>query len=140
MAYHSIIARFTRGLATTLAVGVPIIETLESTADAEGNRPYREVILHLRNGVISGTTLQQAINDSTIFPRLLQQMTAIGEESGTRDEMLEILATYYEAAIDSAIDNLTNLLEPLMMAVLGLLVGGLLIAMYLPIFQLGNVV
>jgi len=75
-----------------------------------------------------------------MFPRLLRQMTAIGEESGTLDEMLANVATYYEAAVDSAIDNLTNLLEPLMMAVLGLLVGGLLIAMYLPIFQLGNVV
>ena len=140
MAYHSIIARFARSLATTLAAGVPIIEALESTADAAGNRPYQKAILQLRNEVISGITLHQAINNSTMFPRLLQQMTAIGEESGTLDQMLANVATYYEAAVDSAIDNLTNLLEPLMMAVLGLLVGGLLIAMYLPIFQLGNVV
>ena len=93
MAYHSIIARFTRGLATTLAVGVPIIAALESMADAAGNRPYREAILKLRNGVISGPTLQQAINDSTMFPRLLQQMIAIGEESGTLYEMLANVAT-----------------------------------------------
>jgi len=96
--------------------------------------------LQLRNEVISGISLQQAISNNTMFPRLLQQMTAIGEESGALDEMLANVASYYEAAVDSAIDNFTSLIEPLMMAVLGVLVGGLLIAMYLPIFQLGNVV
>jgi type IV pilus assembly protein PilC len=138
--YHSVIARFARTLATTLAAGLPIIEALDSTADAAGNRPYQKAILQLRNEVISGISLQQAMNNNTMFPRLLQQMTAIGEESGALDEMLANVASHYEAAVVSAIDNFTSLIEPLMMAVLGVLVGGLLIAMYLPIFQLGNVV
>ena len=138
--YHSVIARFARTLATTLAAGLPIIEALDSTADAAGNRPYQKAILQLRNEVISGISLQQAISNNTMFPRLLQQMTAIGEESGALDEMLANVASHYEAAVVSAIDNFTSLIEPLMMAVLGVLVGGLLIAMYLPIFQLGNVV
>lgn len=138
--YNSIIARFARTLSTTFSAGVPIVDALESVAGAAGNRLYSIAIMKIRDEVMSGIQLQQAIKNRNMFPTLLQQMTAIGEESGALDEMLEKAATHYEEAVDNSVDNLTSLLEPLIMSVLGVLVGGLLIAMYLPIFQLGNVV
>ena len=138
--YNSIIARFARTLSTTFSAGVPIVDALESVAGAAGNRLYAEAIMKIRDEVMTGIQLQQAIKNRNMFPTLLQQMTAIGEESGALDEMLEKAATHYEEAVDNSVDNLTSLLEPLIMSVLGVLVGGLLIAMYLPIFQLGNVV
>ena len=138
--YNAIIARFARTLATTFAAGVPIVDALESVAGAAGNALYHDAILQVRDDVTTGIQLQQAIKTSGMFPILLQQMAAIGEESGALDEMLEKAATHYEELVDNSVDNLTSLLEPLIMAVLGVLVGGLLIAMYLPIFQLGNVV
>ena len=138
--YNSIIARFARTLSTTFSAGVPIVDALESVAGAAGNRLYSDAIMKIRDEVMTGIQLQQAIKNRNMFPTLLQQMTAIGEESGALDEMLEKAATHYEEAVDNSVDNLTSLLEPLIMSVLGVLVGGLLIAMYLPIFQLGNVV
>ena len=138
--YNSIIARFARTLATTFSAGVPIVDALESVAGAAGNRLYADAILQVRDDVMTGIQLQQAIKSRKIFPTLLHQMAAIGEESGALDEMLEKAAIYYEEAVDNSVDNLTSLLEPMIMSVLGVLVGGLLIAMYLPIFQLGNVV
>ena len=135
--YNSIIARFARTLATTFSAGVPIVDALQSVAGAAGNQLYANAI---REEVMTGIQLQQALKSRKLFPTLLYQMTAIGEESGALDEMLEKAALHYEEAVDNAVDNLTSLLEPLIMAVLGVLVGGLLIAMYLPIFQLGNVV
>ena len=138
--YNSIIARFARTLSTTFSAGVPIVDALESVAGAAGNRLYSDAIMKIRNEVMTGIQLQQAIKNRNMFPTLLQQMTAIGEESGALDEMLEKAATHYEEAVDNSVDNLTSLLEPLIMSVLGVLVGGLLIAMYMPIFQLGNVV
>ena len=138
--YDAVVARFARTLATTFAAGVPIVDALESVAGAAGNALYRDAILRVRNDVTTGIQLQQAIKSSGMFPILLQQMAAIGEESGALDEMLEKAATHYEELVDNSVDNLTSLLEPMIMAVLGVLVGGLLIAMYLPIFQLGNVV
>ena len=138
--YNSIIARFARTLSTTFSAGVPIVEALESVAGAAGNRLYSDAIMKIRDEVMTGIQLQQAIKNRNMFPTLLQQMTAIGEESGALDEMLEKAATHYEEAVDNSVDNLTSLLEPLIMSVLGVLVGGLLIAMYMPIFQLGNVV
>ena len=138
--YNSIIARFARTLSTTFSAGVPIVDALESVAGAAGNRLYADAIMKIRDEVMTGIQLQQAIKNRNMFPTLLQQMTAIGEESGALDEMLEKAATHYEEAVDNSVDNLTSLLEPLIMSVLGVLVGGLLIAMYLPIFQLGNVV
>jgi type IV pilus assembly protein PilC len=138
--YNSIIARFARTLSTTFSAGVPIVDALESVAGAAGNRLYADAIMKIRDEVMTGIQLQQAIKNRGMFPTLLQQMTAIGEESGALDEMLEKAATHYEEAVDNSVDNLTSLLEPLIMSVLGVLVGGLLIAMYLPIFQLGNVV
>jgi type IV pilus assembly protein PilC len=138
--YNSIIARFARTLSTTFSAGVPIVDALESVAGAAGNRLYSIAVMKIRDEVMTGIQLQQAIKNRNMFPTLLQQMTAIGEESGALDEMLEKAATHYEEAVDNSVDNLTSLLEPLIMSVLGVLVGGLLIAMYLPIFQLGNVV
>jgi type IV pilus assembly protein PilC len=138
--YNSITARFARTLSTTFSAGVPIVDALESVAGAAGNRLYADAIMKIREEVMTGIQLQQAIKNRNMFPMLLQQMAAIGEESGALDEMLEKAATHYEEAVDNSVDNLTSLLEPMIMSVLGVLVGGLLIAMYLPIFQLGNVV
>ena len=138
--YHAVVARFARTLATTFAAGVPIVDALESVAGAAGNALYRDAILQVRDDVTTGIQLQVAIKARKMFPILLQQMTAIGEESGALDEMLEKAALHYEELVDNSVDNLTSLLEPLIMSVLGVLVGGLMIAMYLPIFQLGNVV
>ena len=140
IAYHSIIARFARTLCTTFSAGLPIADALKSAASAAGNAPYRDAILKIREEVLTGIQLQQAIKNRRIFPSLLQQMTAIGEESGTLDEMLAKTAAHYEQSVDNSVDHLTSLLEPIIMSVLGILVGGLLIAMYMPIFQLGNVV
>jgi type IV pilus assembly protein PilC len=138
--YNSIVARFARTLSTTFSAGVPIVDALESVARAAGNRLYADAIIKISEEVMTGIQLQQAIKNRNMFPMLLQQMAAIGEESGALDEMLEKAATHYEEAVDNSVDNLTSLLEPMIMSVLGVLVGGLLIAMYLPIFQLGNVV
>ncbi len=138
--YNAVVARFARTLATTFSAGVPIVDALESVAGAAGNALYHDAILRVRDDVTTGIQLQQAIKSTGMFPILLQQMAAIGEESGALDEMLEKAATHYEELVDNSVDNLTSLLEPMIMAVLGVLVGGLLIAMYLPIFQLGNVV
>lgn len=138
--YNSIIARFARTLSTTFSAGVPIGDALKSVAGAAGNRLYADAIMKVREEVMAGIQLQQAIKNRNMFPTLLQQMAAIGEESGALDKMLEKAATHYENAVDDSVDHLTSLLEPIIMSVLGVLVGGLLIAMYLPIFQLGNVV
>lgn len=138
--YLSVMARFARTLSTTFAAGVPLIEALTSVAGAAGNRIYEEAILKVREDVSTGIQLNTAIKARGIFPTLLIQMAAIGEESGALDAMLDKVATYYEDAVDNMVDSLTALLEPMIMSVLGVLVGGLLIAMYLPIFQLGQVV
>lgn len=138
--YLSIMARFARTLSTTFAAGVPLIDALTSVAGAAGNRMYGKLIIQVRDDVSTGIQLNTALRSKGDFPSLLVQMTAIGEESGALDDMLDKVAVYYEEAVDSKVDMLTSLLEPIIMSVLGVLVGGLLIAMYLPIFQLGNVV
>jgi type IV pilus assembly protein PilC len=138
--YQAIIARFARTLSTTFAAGVPLVDALTSVAGAAGNAVYREAIYKVRDDVTTGIQLHQALKTSNKFPVMLLQMTAIGEESGALDDMLEKSAVFYEEAVDNAVDNLTTLLEPMIMAVLGVLVGGLLIAMYLPIFKLGAVI
>ena len=138
--YLSVMARFARTLSTTFAAGVPLIDALTSVAGAAGNRIYSRAIINVREDVSTGIQLNTALRSKTLFPALLVQMTAIGEESGALDEMLDKVAVYYEEAVDNKVDTLTSLLEPIIMSVLGVLVGGLLIAMYLPIFQLGNVV
>ncbi|MBX2809612.1 MAG: type II secretion system F family protein [Cellvibrionaceae bacterium] len=138
--YNSILARYSRTLATTFAAGVPLIDSLESVAGATGNIIYERGVLNIRDQVATGVQLNQAMRASNLFPSMMLQMAAIGEESGALDEMLAKVATFHEEAVDNMVDNLTSLLEPMIMSVLGVLVGGLLIAMYLPIFQLGAVV
>ena len=138
--YEAIIARFARTLSTTFAAGVPLIDALTSVAGATGNSVFEDATLKIRDEVSTGTQLNVALRHSNVFPSMLIQMASIGEESGALDEMLDKVATFYEESVDNMVDNLTSLLEPIIMSVLGVLVGGLLIAMYLPIFQLGNVV
>ena len=138
--HDAIIARFSRTLSTTFAAGVPLVEALESTAGAAGNAIYARGILQIRDDVTSGTSLYQAIRGTGLFPTMLLQMTSIGEESGALDEMLGKVADDYEARVDNAVDSLSSLMEPIIMSVLGVLVGGLMVAMYLPIFMLGSVI
>jgi type IV pilus assembly protein PilC len=138
--YNSVIARFARTLSTTFAAGVPLVDALTSVAGAAGSIPYHDAILRIRDDVTSGQQLNASIKATTMFPSMLTQMVAIGEESGALDDMLEKVATHYEAAVDNMVDSLTALMEPLIMSVLGVLVGGLMIAMYLPIFMIGSVI
>ena len=138
--YNSIVARFARTLSTTFAAGVPLVDALDSVAGAAGSIPYHDAIKRIREDVTSGQQLNTSIKTTNMFPNMLIQMVAIGEESGALDEMLEKVATHYEAVVDNMVDSLTSLLEPMIMAVLGILVGGLMIAMYLPIFMLGSVI
>lgn len=138
--YNSIVARFARTLSTTFAAGVPLIDALESVAGATGNAIYEQATLRVKDDVSTGTQLNIALRSTKLFPSMLLQMTTIGEESGALDDMLDKVANYYEEAVDNMVDGLTSLLEPLIMSVLGILVGGLMVAMYLPIFQLGSVV
>lgn len=138
--YNSIIARFSRTLATTFAAGVPLIDALTSVSGAAGNAVYRDSILNIRDDVATGMTMNSCLRSAGIYPSMLIQMTSIGEESGSLDEMLDKVAVFYEEEVDNMVDNLTTLLEPMIMAVLGVLVGGLMVAMYLPIFQLGQIV
>ena len=136
--FNSVIARFSRTLATTFGAGVPLVDALNSVAGAAGNAVYRKAIIQIRDDVTTGQTLYSSIKFTNLFPNMLLQMVSIGEESGSLDEMLDKVATHYEEAVDNAVDTLTALLEPLIMSVLGVLVGGLMIAMYLPIFMLGS--
>jgi len=136
----SAVAKFGRVLSTTFAAGVPLVDALDSVAGATGNAVYRDAIDRIKNDVSSGTQLQASMRQQDIFPVMAVQLTAIGEESGNLDEMLGKVAEHYEAVVDDMVDNLTALMEPMIMAVLGVLVGGLIIAMYLPIFQMGQVV
>jgi len=135
----AVVARFARTLSTTFAAGVPLVEALNSVAGAAGNAVYRDAIITVREAVTSGVQLNVAMRQTGVFPTLLLQMASIGEESGALDAMLEKAALHYEQEVDDAVDNLTALLEPLIMSVLGVLVGGLMIAMYMPIFMLGSV-
>lgn len=132
-------ARFTRTLSTTFSAGVPLVDALESVAGATGNVVYSTATRKIRDDVTTGQQLNFAIKNTTLFPAMIVQMVAIGEESGALDSMLDKCAIFYEAEVDNAVDGLTALMEPMIMAVLGILVGGLMIAMYLPIFQLGAV-
>lgn len=140
LVYKAIIARYSRTLSTTFAAGVPLIDALESTAGATNNVVYEEAVMKIREDVATGQQLQFAMRATNKFPSMAVQMVAIGEESGALDAMLDKVATHYENEVDNAVDGLTAMMEPLIMAVLGVLVGGLVIAMYLPIFQMGSVV
>ncbi|MGB8327210.1 MAG: type II secretion system F family protein [Steroidobacteraceae bacterium] len=134
------IARYARTLSTMFAAGVPLVEALDSVAGATGNIVYENAVLKMRDEVATGTRLQRAMENTGLFPNMVIQMVAVGEESGALDEMSGKVATFYEADVDNAVDSMSSLLEPLIMAILGVLVGGLVIAMYLPIFKLGSVV
>jgi len=136
----SSVARYARTLSTTFAAGVPLVDALNSVAGSTGNTVFQEAVLKIRDDVSTGQQLNFAMKATGVFPNMIIQMVAIGEEAGALDDMLDKSATYYEEQVDNAVDNLTALMEPMIMAVLGVLVGGLIIAMYLPIFQLGNVV
>ncbi|QCF26540.1 type II secretion system F family protein [Hydrocarboniclastica marina] len=137
---NSAVAKFARVLSTTFAAGVPLVDALDSVAGATGNAIYRDAVFKIKDDVSSGTQLQVSMKQTDVFPTMAVQLTAIGEETGNLDEMLSKVAEHYEAMVDDMVDNLTALMEPMIMAVLGVLVGGLIIAMYLPIFQMGQVV
>src|SRR6516165_288224 len=136
----SAIARYARTLSTMFAAGVPLVEALESVAGATGNIVYETAVLKMRDEVSTGQRLQKAMEATGLFPNMVNQMIAVGEESGSLDAMSAKVATFYEAEVDNAVDSMSSLLEPLIMAILGVLVGSLVIAMYLPIFKLGSVV
>ena len=138
--YKSAVARFARTLATTFAAGVPLVDALDSVAGASGNVVFKNAVNKVKQDVSTGMQLNFSMRTTGVFPAMAVQMTAIGEESGALDEMLDKVASYYETEVDNAVDGLTALMEPVIMSVLGVLVGGLVIAMYLPIFQLGQVV
>jgi type IV pilus assembly protein PilC len=134
------IARLCAHARDHVRAGVPLVEALTSVAGATGNIVYENAVLKMRDEVATGTRLQQAMENTSLFPNMVIQMIAVGEESGALDEMSGKVATFYEADVDNAVDSMSSLLEPLIMAILGVLVGGLVIAMYLPIFKLGAVV
>ena len=134
------IARYARTLSTMFAAGVPLVEALESVAGATGNIVYEVGVMEMRDEVATGQRLQQSMENTDLFPNMVIQMIAVGEESGSLDDMSAKVADFYEADVDDAVDNLSSLLEPMIMAILGVLVGGLVVAMYLPIFKLGAVV
>ena len=138
--HDAVTARFSRTLSTTFAAGVPLVEALESTAGATGNAIFARAVYRIRDDVMAGTPLALSIRTTGLFPSMLLQMVTIGEESGSLDDMLAKVADHYEAAVDNAVDSLSSLIEPIIMSVLGVLIGGLMIAMYLPIFMLGSVI
>lgn len=134
------IARYARTLSTMFAAGVPLVEALQSVAGATGNIVYEIGVLRMKDEVSTGQRLQQAMENTDLFPNMVIQMIAVGEESGSLDEMSSKVADFYEEDVDNAVDNLSSLLEPMIMAILGVLVGGLVVAMYLPIFKMGSVI
>jgi len=134
------IARWSRTLATMFSAGVPLVEALDSIAGASGNRVYYDATKKIQSEISTGTSLTVAMQNTNVFPNMVLQMTAIGEESGALDSMLSKVADFFEAEVDDAVDALASLMEPVIMVVLGTLIGGLVIAMYLPIFKMGSVV
>ena len=134
------IARYARTLSTMFSAGVPLVEALESVAGATGNIVYEVGVLQMRDEVATGQRLQQAMENTNLFPNMVIQMIAVGEESGSLDDMSAKVADFYEEDVDNAVDNLSSLLEPMIMSILGILVGGLVVAMYLPIFKMGSVI
>jgi type IV pilus assembly protein PilC len=134
------IARWTRTLATMFAAGVPLVEALDSVGGASGNAVYLEATRKIQNEVSTGTSLTAAMQNANVFPNMVTQMVSIGEESGALDNMLGKVADFYEEEVDEAVSALSSLMEPMIMVILGVLIGGLVVAMYLPIFKLGSVV
>jgi len=138
--HKAAIARFARTTSTMFAAGVPLVEALESVSGATGNIIYSDAVLRMREDVATGQTMQLAMKQQNLFPHMVVQMVAIGEESGSVDTMLAKVADFYEEEVDNAVDALSSLIEPMIMAILGVLIGGLVIAMYLPIFQMGQAI
>ena len=136
----SAIARFARTLETMFAAGTPLVEAMTSVAGATGNIVYYKATMKMRDEISTGTQLQASMRESGLFPNMVVQMVAIGEESGAIDTMLGKVADWYEQEVDDAVDALTSLLEPMIMAFLGVVIGGIVIGMYLPIFKMGSVV
>lgn len=136
----SCVARFARTLSTTFAAGVPLVDALESVSGAVGNVIYKEAVLQMKEDVASGLQLNYSMKQVGVFPNMVIQMVAIGEESGALDSMLDKSATYYEEQVDNAVDGLTSMMEPIIMSFLGVVIGGLIIAMYLPIFSMGDAI
>ena len=134
------IARYARTLQTMFAAGTPLVEALGSVSGAVGNIVFSNAVEQIQQEVATGTQLNKAMTNTGVFPNMVIQMTAIGEESGALDTMLGKVADFYEAEVDNLVDGLTSLLEPMIMAVLGVIIGGIVVAMYLPIFQMGQVV
>jgi type IV pilus assembly protein PilC len=134
------IARWTRTLSTMFAAGVPLVDAMESVAGAAGNRVFYLATKRIQSEVATGVSLTVAMQNSGLFPNMVLQMTQIGEESGSLDSMLSKVAEYYEREVDEAVEALSSLMEPIIMVVLGLLIGGMVIAMYLPIFKMGQAV
>jgi type IV pilus assembly protein PilC len=136
----AVIARWTRTLATMFAAGVPLVESLDSVGGAAGNYVYKAASKQIQSEVNTGTSLTASMQNTNLFPNMVTQMVAIGEESGALDSMLGKVADFFEAEVDDAVASLASLMEPMIMVVLGVLIGGMVIAMYLPIFKLGAVV
>jgi type IV pilus assembly protein PilC len=136
----SVIARWTRTLATMFSAGVPLVESLESVGGAAGNNVYKVATRQIQSEVSTGTNLTTAMQNSNLFPNMVTQMVAIGEESGALDSMLSKVADFFEAEVDDAVEAMSSLMEPMIMAILGVLIGGLVIAMYLPIFKMGSAI
>lgn len=134
------IARFARTLSTMFAAGVPLVEALDSVAGASGNRVYFDATKKIQSEISTGTSLTVAMQNTDVFPNMVLQMVAIGEESGALDSMLSKVADFFEAEVDDAVDALASLMEPIIMVVLGTLIGGLVVAMYLPIFKMGEAI
>ena len=134
------IARWTRTLSTMFAAGVPLVEALDSVGGASGNYVYMQATKKIQQEVSTGTSLTVAMQNTNVFPNMVIQMVAIGEESGSLDAMLSKVADFFEAEVDDAVEALSSLMEPMIMVVLGTLIGGMVIAMYLPIFKMGQAV
>lgn len=139
LVYKGAVARWSRTLATMFAAGVPLVEALESVGGAAGNIVFKEATDDIRNKVSIGVTLTQSMTEARIFPNMMIQMTQIGEEAGALDSMLNKVADFYESEVDDAVSALSSLMEPLIMAFLGVIIGGLVVALYLPIFKMGQV-
>ncbi len=135
----TVIARITRTLSTTLAAGVPLIDALTTVANAAGNRVFKKAILQVRNEVTTGQNLNQALKSTQLFPPMVIQMVTIGEESGSLEDMLNKVANYYEGEVDQLVANLSSLVEPAIMLILGVIIGSFVLAMYIPIFKLGSI-
>jgi type IV pilus assembly protein PilC len=140
LVYKSAVARWTRTLATMFAAGVPLVEALDSVGGAAGNAVFTEATEKIQKDVSTGTSLTASMQSTGIFPVMVLQMCAIGEESGSIDHMLNKAAEFYEEEVDQAVKGLSSLMEPVIIVVLGTIIGGIVVSMYLPIFKLGQVV